>query len=224
MAAQVATFTGPQERVFTPELAKGGVQLDASKTAFVMIEFQNEFCTEGGKLNGAVAESMAAQNIMANATAAVAGARTKGAKVIMCPITFKPDGSDNPNRGLGILKGCAEGELFVEGTWGAEFAEGMAPQEGDMTVVGKHGLDAFPGTNLEELLVTNGIETVVLGGFLTSCCVESTMRTAFEKGFNVVTLTDCTADTSANGYTAATTGTYGLFSTPMTSTELLGML
>lgn len=221
MAAAVATFSGPQERVFAPADAKGGVEIDAAKTALVMIEFQNEFATENGKLNGAVAESMAATNMLPNAIAACAGARAKGCKVMMCPITFKPDGSDNPNGGLGILKGCQEGELFQEGTWGAEFAAGMAPAEGDLTVVGKHGLDAFPGSNLEELLVTNGIETVVLGGFLTSCCVESTMRTAFEKGFNVVTLTDCTADTSEAGYTAATTGTYNLFSTPMTSTEFL---
>merc|ERR1712224_504519 len=33
----------------------------------------------------------------------------------------------------------------------------------------------------------------------TNCCVESTMRTAYEKGFNVVTLIDCTATTSADG-------------------------
>jgi nicotinamidase-related amidase len=36
----------------------------------------------------------------------------------------------------------------------------------------------------------------VLAGFLTNCCVESTMRVAYEKGYNVITLTDCTAATS----------------------------
>ena len=48
----------------------------------------------------------------------------------------------------------------------------------------------------EEQLKANGIETVVLGGFLTNCCVESTMRTAYEKGFNVITLTDACATAS----------------------------
>ena len=52
---------------------------------------------------------------------------------------------------------------------------------GDIIINGKRGLDAFPGTDLEEQLVSNGIKTVVLGGLLTNCCVESTMRTAFEK-------------------------------------------
>ena len=37
---------------------------------------------------------------------------------------------------------------------------------------------------------------------MANCCVESTMREAFEKGFNVVTLTDCVATTSVAGYRA----------------------
>ena len=48
--------------------------------------------------------------------------------------------------------------------------------------------------------------TKVLGGLLTNCCVESTMRTAFEKGFNVVTLKDCTAATSEDGQKGAVDG------------------
>ena len=97
----------------------------------------------------------------------------------------------------------------------------MAPRPGDVVVQGKKGLDAFPGTDLELQLKANGIETVVLGGFLTNCCVESTMRTACEKGFNVITLTDCVATTSEEGQKAATTGTYGMFSSPMTGEEFL---
>jgi len=57
----------------------------------------------------------------------------------------------------------------------------MQPQPGDVVVQNKRGLDAFPGTDLEAQLKANGIETVVLAGFLTNCCVESTMRTAYEK-------------------------------------------
>merc|ERR1711998_586825 len=88
-------------------------------------------------------------------------------------------------------------------------------KEGDLVVTGKRGLDAFPGTDLESQLVANGIETIVLGGFLTNCCVESTMRTAYEKGYNVITLTDATATTSSEGQ-AVTGGSYTMFSTPMT--------
>ena len=50
------------------------------------------------------------------------------------------------------------------------------------------------------------------------------MRTAYEKGYNVVTLTDCTATTTEEGQKAATTGTFGWFSLPMTADELKEML
>merc|ERR1719191_719789 len=99
----------------------------------------------------------------------------------------------------------------------------MTPQEGDLIVKGKKGLDAFPGSDLEQLLRTNGIETVVLAGFLTNCCVESTMRTAYEKGFNTITLTDACATTSKEGQ-AVTGGSYGMFSTPMTVDEFKQMI
>ena len=84
-----------------------------------------------------------------------------------------------------------------------------------MVVVGKHGLSAFPGTNLMEELKAHGIETIALAGFMANCCVESTMRDAFDAGFNVVTLTDCVATTSKEGYKAAVEITYPFFSTPM---------
>merc|ERR1712014_550495 len=88
-----------------------------------------------------------------------------------------------------------------------------------MGVVGKKGLDAFPGTDLEAQLKALGIETLALAGFLTNCCVESTMRTACEKGFNVVTVTDCMATTSKEGQAAATEGTFSMFSLPMSAAD-----
>ena len=150
-----------------------------------------------------------------------AAARAKGITVIHAPIMFKEDASDNPNKCLGILAGCAKDHLFTEGTWNADFHESMKPLKGDVVVKGKRGLDGFPGTDLESTLVKKKIETVVLSGFLTNCCVESTMRTAYEKGFNTITLTDCCATTSAEGHRGATEGTFGMFSSPMTGEEFL---
>ena len=106
----------------------------------------------------------------------------------------------------------------------ADFEESMIPQAGDLVVEGKKGLDAFPGTNLEALLKENNIETLALCGFLTNCCVESSMRTAYEKGFNTVTLTDCCATTSAEGQAGATGGTFGMFSDPMTADDFVAKL
>jgi nicotinamidase-related amidase len=50
------------------------------------------------------------------------------------------------------------------------------------------------------------------------------MRSAYEKGYDVITLTDCTAATSADEQTSATSQDYPMFSQPMTSTEAIGAL
>ena len=63
--------------------------------------------------------------MLANAVAVCESARSKGCKVIMAPITFADDASDNPNKGLGILAGCAGDKLFTAGTWNADFCEEM---------------------------------------------------------------------------------------------------
>merc|ERR1719399_2242307 len=215
----VADTTTKPFSTFTPADAKGGCSVVAKKTAMVCIEFQNEFTSEGGKLFPAVKGVMESTGMLSKAAAMTDSVRAAGGTVIHAPIMFKADASDNPNKGLGILAGCAKDSLFTEKTWNSEFCESMKPADGDLVVEGKKGLDAFPNTNLEALLVSRGIETVVLCGFLTNCCVESTMRTACEKGFNVVTLTDVCATTSEEGHQAATGGTFGMFSTPMSAAD-----
>lgn len=214
----------PHGRTFASQDAKGGDDYFASKTALVLIEYQNEFTTEGGKLHDAVKGVMQSTNMLENTVKLCGEARSKGVKIFHTPISFAADMSDNPNKKLGILKACADGGLFVENTWNAMICEDLSPKEEDIVVSGKKGLDAFPGTDLEELLIKHGVETVAVGGFLTNCCVESTVRTACEKGFNVVSLTDCTACTSAEGQQGATEGTLGMFSTPLSSTAFLEAL
>ena len=89
---------------------------------------------------------------------------------------------------------------------------------------GKTGVDSFIGSNLQKLLKEKNIETVMIGGFLTNCCVESTMRTAYDKGYNVITLTDGTACNSQAEHLAATEVTFKMFSTPMTCKQAADIL
>lgn len=202
---------------FSPADAKGGTDIIPAKTAMLCIEFQNEFAADGGKLFEAVKPVMESTGMLAKAAATAEAVRAAGGKVLHIPIMFKADASDNPNKALGILAGCAKDSLFTEATWNSEFCSEMAPKDGDVIVKGKKGLDAFPNTTLEAELVAAGIETVAVCGFLTNCCVESTVRTACEKGFNVIVLGDCCATTSAEGHTGAVDGTLGMFSSPMTA-------
>jgi nicotinamidase-related amidase len=202
------------------------MDMDPGKTAVVLIEYQNDFTSDGGALHDAVKGVMDDSGMLANSKRMADEARKAGATVIHAPITFAPGYGElgNPDKVYGILKGVIDSTAFVKGTWGAEICDEMAPQGDDIVVEGKRGLDAFATTNLDFVLRSREIETVILGGFLTNCCVESTMRSAYEKGYDVITLTDCTAATSADEQKAATSQDYPMFSQPMTSTDAIGAL
>merc|ERR1719498_2012461 len=59
---------------------------------------------------------------------------------------------------------------------------------------------------------------------MTNCCVEATVRTAYEKGFNVISLKDCTCCGSMEEQKMAFDASLPLFSKPMTSSEFLAEL
>jgi ureidoacrylate peracid hydrolase len=89
-----------------------------------------------------------------------------------------------------------DSKSFRQGSWGAEIVDVLKPEAGDIVIEGKRGLCGFATANLDFILRSRGIKTIALGGFLANCCVESTMRTGYEKGYDVVTLNDCTATLS----------------------------
>jgi nicotinamidase-related amidase len=57
-----------------------------------------------------------------------------------------------PAHPYGILKGVVDSTAFVKGEWGAEIVDVLSPQEGDVVVEGKRGLDTFATTNLDFIL------------------------------------------------------------------------
>ena len=200
------------------------MSLDPAQTAVVLIEYQNDFVSEGGALHGAVADVMESTGMLGNTVKAVARARAAGATIIHCPISFAPGYGEISPAPYGILAGVVQNNAFVKGTWGAEIAPELTPEPGDIVVEGKRGLDAFMSTNLDFILRSRGIRNVALGGFLTNCCVESTMRTAYEKGYNVFTLTDCVAATSQEEHDNAIAKDYPMFSHPVTSADFVASL
>ena len=110
--------------------------------------------------------------------------------MIHSPISFAEGYGEISSTPYGILAGVVESNSFVKDSWGAAIVEEMSPSDGDIVIEGKRGLDAFASTNLDFILRSKGIDTIALAGFLTNCCVESTMRSGYERGYQVYTLTD----------------------------------
>jgi nicotinamidase-related amidase len=193
-------------------------QLVASETAFVCIEYQNEFCSPGGKLHDAVKDCLEATNMLPTSIQTIATARQAGCTIVHCPIIL----SWCPP--YGILADIKNIGAFTAGEWGVDYVDGMRPMAGDLIVKGKSGVCGFASTNLDFLLRQHGTKNVVLCGFLTNYCVESTMRTAYEKGYKVYTLKDCIAATSLAAQDAALEYNFGRFSIPTTSAQLLAAM
>jgi len=198
--------------------------MNPATTALVLIEFQNDFTSEGGTLHGAVAEVMASTGMLDKAVATATATRAAGATVIHSPITFQPGYNEITAHPYGILAGVVDSNSFLKGGWGAEIAECLTPKDGDIVLEGKRGLDAFASTNLDFILRSKGIQTIALAGFLTNCCVESTMRSAYERGYEVITLTDAVAATSQPEHDNALQYDYPMFSKPMTAAEFIEAL
>ncbi|WP_223404745.1 cysteine hydrolase [Occultella gossypii] len=198
--------------------------IDPSTTAVVLIEYQNDFTSPGGALHDAVAEVMSATDMLEKTKRVVAAARDAGVTVMHAPITFAAGYNEISRHPYGILKGVVDGQAFVKDTWGAAIVDDLEPQPGDIVIEGKRGLDTFASTNLDFILRSKGISTIVLGGFLTNCCVESTMRSGYENGYQVITLNDCAAATSVPEHENALAYDYPMFSKPMSAEQFLGEL
>lgn len=202
-------------------LYTNAINMNSSETAIVLIEFQNDFTSEGGIFHGAVKEVMNQTKMLPNTVSLVEQARNAGVQIIHVAISFADHYSELTPTPYGILKGVVDNGAFRKSTWGVQFVEDLNPQEADIVIEGKRGLCSFHSTNLDFILRSKGIRNVALCGFLTNCCVESTMRTAYEHGYNVITLTDCCAGLSIEEHQNAIDKDFPMFSQPMTSSEFV---
>jgi len=82
---------------------------------------------------------------------------------------------------------------FAAGDSGAEIHPAVAPMPGEV-IVTKHRVGAFAGTDLDMILRSGGIETVLLTGIATSGVVLSTVRHAADADYRIMVVKDCCSD------------------------------
>ncbi len=179
------------------------MKIPAKKTAIVLIEPQNDFLTEGGTMYAYIKEQLAERGVIKNLQDLLEGARGNVAKIFYVPFHSFEEGfpelkKDGPAyeglRGIEIdMKADWGTGAWLRGTPGPEIIPQLTPQKGDIVIEGKKTLDAFHSTALDYLLRANEIEYVAFTGFHTNWCVESSARSAYDKGYRVIVLGDCTA-------------------------------
>jgi nicotinamidase-related amidase len=170
--------------------------VDPRHTALVLIDVQNDFCSEGGLMHEMGKDLAMMKGTVARLRGVLEAARQAGVMPIYIQNTWLSGHRVASGAwlrfmvvryGMDPARGCT-----VEGTWGGEILPEVAPQKGDV-VVRKWRSSSFRGTNLDMVLRCNDIKSVVLTGVVTQGCVESTARDAAFHDYYPVVLEDCVA-------------------------------
>ena len=178
------------------------LEIDLSRTAVIVIDMQNCFCSKGGMFDLQGYDLSGCQNIIKPIQEVTGAARARGCKVIYMENKHSHDlrecgGPDSMYWYRGVPKLLRErpetrDKLTLKDTWGSETIEELKPQEGDI-VVEKPKFNGFVGTELHLVLQTHNVKYLVFTGTATNVCVESTLRDAYFHGYWSILIPDACA-------------------------------
>jgi len=167
--------------------------MDARTTALILVGYQNDYFAQDGILRGVVEEPNRVDSVLADTLAFIDAVEDTPMTIISTPIVLEPDYRALASP-VGILNTIKESGAFEAGTAGADtIPELLAFGDRIMYVTGKVGFNAFSNTTLEKVLAEREIEDVLVAGMVTSLCIDSTGRAAYERGYRVTILSDCTS-------------------------------
>jgi gluconolactonase len=173
-------------------MAEETLRFAPAKAAMIIQDLQNDVITEGGAFADSGAPKHAkSQNIVANVAGLAKEVRTLKVPVIHVHYIVET-GARGLRLNAPLFRGVKDAKALVRGTWGAEPAAGLEPEEGDI-VVEKMRMNGFFGTRLEALLRGFGTETLIFTGAWTNMSIEHTARHAADLGFAVVVASDGTS-------------------------------
>ncbi len=159
-------------------------------TAVLLVDVQNDFCHDDGHFARAGKDLSLVRARLPGIVDFVGQAQALGLPVVFIRQQTLPDNaSDSPAWLRFKSRDGKAPDYTLAGGWGAALADGLAPGPADMDLV-KFRPDAFHRTDLDDKLRARGIETVVVLGYNTEGCVESTVRAASYHDYYVVVVRD----------------------------------
>ncbi|TQC42974.1 cysteine hydrolase [Rhodococcus sp. WS4] len=175
--------------------------IDPLRTAIVAVHFVNDIVGPGGTFAPLFQKEIQQNNIVGNTVRLLDSARAAGAEIVYTRVAYRAGYTDlvanSPLLGMVVQQKC-----LLDGTAGAEFIEEVAPQSGDVVVTHQR-VSGFHGTELDVLLRAAGIDTVVLAGVATNVSVESTARSASDRGYRTIVVSDACASDSPDAHKAS---------------------
>lgn len=165
--------------------------MDPQTTALILVGYQNDYFAPNGVLRGAVEDPERVDLVLANSLELLAVLQGTTTAVVATPFLME-EGYRGQANSVGILDKIKSAGAFKPDSWGAAtIPELLAFGERITYIPGKAGFNAFTHTELDRVLRERGIENVLVAGMVTSLCVDSTGRAAYELGYGVTILSDC---------------------------------
>ena len=171
-------------------------RVDPSRTAFVVVDMQNAFLATDSPVG-----LQTARDIVPTVNRLAAAVRRTGGRVVWIVSTYGPDARDHWRVLLGDVFAAQAAEalraLLCEGAPGHALWPLLAVHDAD-AIVSKNRSSAFLGSHgaLQQLLASQRIETVLIGGTMTSVCCESTAREAAMLDYRTIFVADASGGRS----------------------------
>jgi ureidoacrylate peracid hydrolase len=158
--------------------------INPQRTAVIVVDMQKVFCEPDGALYVKDTE-----NIIDHINHLTATARKANMPVIYLRHIVRGDGSDT-----GRMKDMYPNvdEILKRGIESVEIIEQLAPHPQDI-IVDKLFYSGFHDTDLDTILRTKDINTLIICGTVTNVCCETTIRDAAHREYKVIFLSDANA-------------------------------
>jgi len=165
--------------------------------ALVVIDVQNGFVSKGGSYDLLGMETAHYQRVIPKIARLISLCRNAGVPVFYTQAVREKSGIDLLTRSHKILPKAREERIrkrpiCVRDTWDAGIVDELRPAAKDHIVI-KRRDSAFHDTEISVWLKSLGVDTLLFCGIDTSICVETSLRDAFNNGYDVVLVSDATA-------------------------------
>jgi len=168
-------------------------RLRPERAAFMFVDLQNDFGSPKGKMAEFGFDVSMVQDIAGPTRRLLEAARS--AKFLVIHTAVINELGQNAASWTAFWGPPA---VSLPGSWGAAHADGFEPKTGEPAIV-KYAYGAFVGTNLDTMLRSRGIDTIVFAGVDVNICLGDTLHHAFALGYNIVAAADCMACFSKRG-------------------------
>jgi ureidoacrylate peracid hydrolase len=192
--------------------------------ALLVIDVQNGFVSKGGSYDLLGMETSNYSEVIPKIRDLINLCKNVRIPIFYTQAVRESSGIDLLTRSHKILPKSREERIkkkpiCVRETWDAEIVDEIKPSEGDHVVI-KRRDSAFHDTEIGVWLRSLKIDTLIFCGIDTSICVETSLRDAFNIGYDVVLISDATASNNKKHYESTLENVKGYYGIVMDMKEL----